>query len=410
MLIVKLWNCFKGYVTIKIEGFALEKFLNLLVREEIFVWDIIRQSNTCIYLKVNKKDFPKLKSILKKVSCRIEIVDKKGLPFILNKIKKRKFLVLGGLLAIICVFFFTSFIWTINIIGNKRISDDILLKQLQQLGVKKGEWKYKFNEEKLENELIFANPDLNYVKINFIGTKVQVEIVEREVLPPEQNMDIPTNVIAERDGIIHNIFSYGGEPVVKEGDLVKKGDLLISGEILNKEFTKENEETEEIKSEETTRKVHAWGDVYAKTWYELEVIVPTKIKQEKQEKNEKNKVEQRSIILGKIEFTPRKKDIPYKKYDKIEKSTPIIDWKGFEIPIYIKNTVYYPTIEKKELTQKEIKKEALKIARKNIEKKRNQKIDIINNRMEIINKDENYAKIQMFVEAIEQIGKIQEIK
>ncbi len=30
--------------------------------------------------------------------------------------------------------------------------------------------------------------------------------------------------------------------------------------------------------------------------------------------------------------------------------------------------------------------------------------------MEIINKDENYAKVNVFIEAIEQIGKIEKVK
>ena len=409
VLIVKLWNYLKGYVIIKIEGFALEKFLNLLVREEIFVWDIIRQSNTCIYVKVSKRDFPQLKNIIKKVSCRIEIVDKRGFPFLLAKIKKRKFLALGAVLALIAVYFFTSFIWSIDITGNKRISTNTILKQVQDLGLKEGEWKYKFDEQKLENELLLTNPDLSYVKINFVGTKVEIEIVEKETLPPERNTKIPTNVVAQRDGIIHNIFAYGGEPMVKEGDLVKKGDLLISGEIPNKELVEENKEGDENENKEgiQNRKVHAWGDVYAKTWYERKVTVPIKIKQER---NESEKIEERSIVFGEIEFTPRKVAIPYKKYDKIEKSIPIIDWKGFRIPIYIKNTQYYPASEKKELTEKEIKKEALQKTQKNVEKERNQKIDIINSTMEIINKDENYAKVNVFIEAIEQIGKIEKVK
>lgn len=408
MLIVKLWNYFKGYVIIRIEGFALEKFLNLLVKEEIFVWDIIRESNTCIYAKVSKRNFVQLKKIIKKVSCRIEIIDKKGIPFWLLKMKKRKFLVIGATLALVAIYFLTSFIWTIEVMGNEKVSTNSILRQLKEVGVQEGEWKYKFDEEELENHLLFTNEEFNYAKINFVGTKVKVEVVEREELPPEENTSTPTRVIAQRDGIVQKVLAYGGVPVVQEGDFVQKGDLLINGEIQSPEEIQENEEDQEDeKSKPENNKVHAWGDVYAKTWYELEVDVSLKAEEKR---DESQGIEKRSLVIGSKEFTLKKVVVPYQNYDKIEETTPIIDWMGLEVPIYIKNTRYYPKEQSKKLTNQDIKEQALQGAQKKIEEEREQEIEIINHTMEIINKDGNSAKVKIFIEASEQIGEIEKIK
>lgn len=407
MLIVKLWNYFKGYVIIKIEGFALEKFLNLLVKEEIFVWDIVRESNTCIYAKISKGDFVQLKKIIKKVSCRIEIIDKKGIPFWLVRIKKRKFLVIGATFALISIYFLASFIWTIEIVGNEKVPTNSILIQLEKVGVKEGKWKYQFDERELENHLLLTNEEFSYAKVNFTGTKVEVEVVEKEELPPEENTSIPTRVVAQRDGIIQKVLAYGGVPVVQEGDFVKKGDLLISGEIESPEEIQENEEEQgEEKSQPESNKVHAWGDVYAKTWYELEVEVSLKT-EEKRTKGQG--IEKRALMIGNKKFTLKKVEVPYQNYDKIEEKTPIIDWEGLEIPIYIKSTKYYPVDESSKLTDQDIKKKALQGAQKKVEEERGGKIEIINHTMEIINNDGQQAKVTIFIEANEQIGEIEKI-
>ena len=336
MLIVKLWHYFRGYVIIKIEGCMLEKFLNLVASEEIFLWDIIRDSSTCIYIKVGKRDFIKLKSIIKKVPCRIAIIDKKGLPFILWKMKKRIFLVMGASITLIIIITLTSFVWEIEVTGNKKIPTNIIIKQLNDLGLKKGKLKYKLSENELENKLIINNKDISYVHISIKGIKAYVEIVEKVNPPPILNKNIPTNVFADRDGIIHSMLVYGGEAMVKKGDLVKEGDLLISGEILGNENPEKEKGIEGENSIDGTR-IHAWGDVYAQTWYEYEIEVKFKDFMA----NLDEVINEKGIIIGKKEILFKKSKNSLDGYDKIESATALIDIMGIRIPIYFKNVKYF---------------------------------------------------------------------
>ena len=403
MLIVKLWHYFKGYVIIKIEGFTLEKFLNLVVKEGIFIWDITRKSSTCIYGKVSKKDFINLKSIIKKVSCRLEIIDKKGLPFILWKMKKRKFLVAGASITLILIYFLTAFIWKIEIIGNNNISSKIILEQLYDLGLKEGEYKYKLSEQELEDQFLFNNTDISYINISFVGIKAKVEVAEKEKPPPLLNTNIPTNVIADREGIIHNVLVYGGEVVVKKGDLVEKGDLLISGKMQEYDID-ENADNSDNKIE-NKQKMHAWGDIYAKTWYEYEIEVTSK-----ELKNTKSDtIVEKGFMIGEREIILNKSNPPTDHYDLIEKTKPLIDIMGIKIPIYFKSIEYIEQENFKDLTEEEIKEQALNQTMKIIKKERKKEIEIKNSTIDIIDRHDDIAKVKVFIQAIENISQIQEI-
>lgn len=401
MFIVKIWHYIRGYVIIKIEGFTLEKFLNLLVKEEMFIWDVHHQSSTCIFLKVSRRDFAHLKSIIRKVSCRLEIVDKKGLPFIYWRLKKRKFLVGGATLGLVIIYILSSLIWTIEITGSKNINEQLIIEQLHELGVRKGEFKSKFDLKNLENTLLLKNQELSYIHINFSGTKLKIELVEKEDPPPTIDMDTPTNIIADRDGIIEKILVYGGKAVVREGDLVKKGDLLITGELSWEEMQK----GEELELDDTERMlIHAWGDVIARTWYEIEVEAPSIVKNEGSEE----RVIQRSLLIGGKEIFRRKDHISESKYDKIEEIIPIIDF--MELPFYLKKTEYRPVDEYVTLSEPDIKEKALGIAVNRIEAERAKKIDILNSTQEILDNNGEVYRIRVSIEALEKISALEVIK
>ncbi len=84
MEIIKTWNYLRGgYVIIKVEGgLTLERFLNLAAAKDIYLWDIKRINHTLLEMKVSTKGFRALKEVVRKVGCRVEVLDKKGgIPF-----------------------------------------------------------------------------------------------------------------------------------------------------------------------------------------------------------------------------------------------------------------------------------------------------------------------------------------
>ena len=76
------------------------------------------------------------------------------------------------------------------------------------------------------------------------------------VKPPKLiDTSTPCNIVASKDGIIHQPIVMEGELVVEVGDTVRKGQLLVSGII-------EHQDTQIV------RYVHARANIWARTWYE----------------------------------------------------------------------------------------------------------------------------------------------
>ena len=59
--------------------------------------------NSKISLKISIKGFKHLRPVARKTRCRVRIVEKRGLPFIVSRYKERKTFVLG--LAVFVVLF-----------------------------------------------------------------------------------------------------------------------------------------------------------------------------------------------------------------------------------------------------------------------------------------------------------------
>ena len=114
-----LWNFLVGYVVIRVEGLSLEKFINLTVSRGIHLWGIRRQNYTTLTARISIRGFRQLHSISRKIRCRIRIVDKRGLPFILFRYRNRKMLAVGMIICLLIIYGLSSFVWTVDVEGLK---------------------------------------------------------------------------------------------------------------------------------------------------------------------------------------------------------------------------------------------------------------------------------------------------
>ena len=74
MIIVKLWHYIRGYVIINIKGKHLERLINLIHHNNIFIWDILRLHSEEITAKIELTDYSKIIELSNKLSCDVEIV------------------------------------------------------------------------------------------------------------------------------------------------------------------------------------------------------------------------------------------------------------------------------------------------------------------------------------------------
>lgn len=296
---INLLKFIKGYVTVIVHGENAEKFLNMCVDKNIFLWDIKMLSEKNYTVCMSIKAYKKIRHFAIATSTSLKLSKKQGLPFFLYRLKFRKGIIIGAILAPVLFLTLTSFVWKIDVVGNERVSEEEILNALSNAGFKKGTLRYGIDEAMLQNKVLLEVKELSWMWVYVKGTRAVIDVRER-VDPPEMiQSDTTSNIVAERDGLITEIIVRNGNANVKVGDTVKKGDLIISGVVPI--------------GEDGYRLVNSQGDVVARTWYEKGEFFPFEVKKYKKtgEKITKKVVKLPGFdVLLYID-----KSIPYKDYE-----------------------------------------------------------------------------------------------
>ena len=226
----KILTWLKGYLILKVKGISCDRFINLCMKNNLNLWNIC-EDNNCRTFRISAKSSKDLEQYIKKSGVELEILNKKGLPYIFYRYKKRKIFLLGLLLFIGLIYSFSFFIWDINITGEEIYTDEQIIKKLKEYDIKLGTPKSKINCSTLEKMLRDDYEDIAWISCELKGTRLNISINET-ILPENiKENEKPCNIIAVKDGIITDIYVESGTKVMNKGDEVKKGDILITGAI-----------------------------------------------------------------------------------------------------------------------------------------------------------------------------------
>lgn len=259
MFLTDVLRFFRGSVRLSVSGGSTERFLNLAGRAGVALWHI-RAKNGVLYASTYARSYKRLRGPAKKSGVRMRLVKKRGVPFKLFRYRRRKGILVGTVLFFAVLWFFSCFVWTVDIRGNSRVSTEEITGVLSSLGVRPGAFRLTINLQKVENEALIQMPDLSWLAINLKGSTAYVEVKER-IYPPELvPVDRPCNVKAAETGQIIKLEPYDGMPLVRVHDTVKKGDIVVSGVVEEKTGV--------------SRLVHARAKVIALTQHELSETVP----------------------------------------------------------------------------------------------------------------------------------------
>lgn len=375
-----------GYINIKIEGYSVEKLINICIKNGMLLWNIKRSKSTIVYANVGVKEFREIVRIAKKNGCKIKIINKKGLPFLLHRYKKRKIifiLIIAILLALVAL---SQFIWNIKIEGNEKIESSQVTQILENKGIKLGTAKRNIDKQKIINEIRLERSDIAWVGIDIEGTNLIVKIVETNAKPEIVNEEDYCNVVATKDAQIVKISAQNGIPLVKEESVVTKGDILIAGWIEGK-YT-------------GTRYVHANGEVMAKVWYtkKEEVLLNQVIEQETGIKENRYKLK-----INKFEINLFKRLPKFEKYDTIETEKKLKIFSNFYLPIELIQITYKEKLESQITYGIE---EAKDIGRKKAEEELQNEINNTNvlQKYENAYVNSNSVTIELTYEVLENIG------
>ena len=256
------------------------RFVNLCRNNGIELRHLVRRENA-IQMEIDAKSFKKLRPLVRKTHVKIHILDRQGPAFFFYRHKRRWWFLLGMMVFAGMIYILSLFVWQIDIDGNRKYTDALILQALAKMDVKTGCRKSEIDLPKIEEELRIMYNEITWVSASIAGTKLQIELREgdlkisgssgggqtgnvkrvenRENNPKTQNgeseTDLPANLVADEDAIITNLVVRRGTVAVRYGDEVKKGDVLIEGKVYI------------YNEDETLKKVDyltAEGDVFGK--------------------------------------------------------------------------------------------------------------------------------------------------
>ncbi len=316
----------KGYLILSVSGNSCDRFINLCIKNNLNLWGICDCEDRKTF-NISRKSFKELDQYIKKTDVSLDIVNKKGLPHMFYKYKRRKLFVLGLILFFVLIYSFSFFIWDINIDGEDIYTDEQIIKDLKEHNIKTGTLKSRIDCSEIEKMLREDYEDIAWISCELKGTRLNICINET-VLPQDIKENVkPCNIIAVKDGIITDIYVESGTKVMNKGDEVKKGDILITGAI-----NLYNDYDELIE----TSYVPANGDIYAIISYNYE----DKFELSHYEKKYTGKSKKfYGLCLAGNVIEPYKPKKNYSNYDITENDIKIKLGEAFYLPVSLKKCI-----------------------------------------------------------------------
>lgn len=235
-----------------------DKFLNYLIYNKIY-YDSLNKNNEYFVLDVSYDDYLYIR---RRYKCHI--VKYYGKKNIVNMYENNKYVLLSLIISFMLLFLLCNTIFDIKINSDNKDIINIINNSLSDNGI--GVYKRKVSFDKLnsiKNKILEDNKDtLEWIEIREKGCIYYIDVTPRVKSNNNADNSLPSDIVAEKDGVIKHIVVHRGSKVIDNGDYVKKGDILISGNI--------------IKNENVIDKVHSEGVIYAETWKTVNISIPFK--------------------------------------------------------------------------------------------------------------------------------------
>jgi similar to stage IV sporulation protein len=338
-----------GKVTVKVSGRGIERFLNVLIRNGLIVWNVKRHGTETITFTMRLQDALRIRHYARERDCSITFLKRAGMPFLFKRLLKNSGFVGGALLFLLIIMFLSNVIWGIEIKGAKPATEYQIRKELDKMGVEIGKSQFFVdNVEGIQRKLTNNVGNLTWVGVELKGTTYYLQVVEKKE-PEKPEQLAPRNLVAKKKAIIDSMYVETGQKKVDIHDHVEAGQLLVSGE---------------IGKEGQTERVAAVGEVWGETWYKSHVELPLKTKFFVFNGQEKQKF---SLILGKLEIPVWGFGEPDFQDYEVDKNVKNIRFLKWELPIAIGDETLRAREETTRIyTQKEAEKNALELAKDKI--------------------------------------------
>ena len=229
-MIISIIRYILGYINFRAFGGFSDRFLNICTRDGIPLWNIKNvKGNISASTTIN--GYLSIRNAVRKSGMKVMVTERKGLIFFLKRNKIRAGLLFGAIVFVSLIFILSQFVWSVSLVGNIDLQEDYLLSAFQKYGIKVGATISSIDDSDIAERVVSEIEELSWAAINRKGNVVVIEVREKTPAPEKYDNSVPTNLIADENGLILSIDVLSGNEEIKPGSAVTKGDLLISGVI-----------------------------------------------------------------------------------------------------------------------------------------------------------------------------------
>ncbi len=388
-----LFNFLRGSARIEIYGQYPEQFINAMARRSVPFWKFRKAEKGRASVFVPLSSVGDAQRAGEGTGCEIKVVRKSGFAHFIYGLRHRWVLLAGLFLCFALVSLLSLFVWEIEVTGNERVPTSEILTALGNHGVRIGMFSLAIDQQDLRSRVLYELKDLSWITVNIVGAKAEVIVRERVKKPEMIDVSKPSNVVASKSGVIVKMNVFQGQPLAAVGQTVSKGDVLVGSEMqsLNSGL----------------RRVHAMGEVFARTWYEFSCEMPLEYTSKSYTgKKTKNTT---VFFLGRFVNLYFNTGFSDTFCDKIIKTSKVELPGGLLLPVTLSSSEYrwYEPVQ-----ARMEKGEAESILKRRLEERLDEmigdgkKVSVLFESRE----DNGIVQVTIRAECLEQIGQIQELK
>ncbi|MBM7838095.1 hypothetical protein JOC54_001326 [Alkalihalobacillus xiaoxiensis] len=305
---------FKGNVTVEAEGNYPEQFVNKCVKEGVQIWNVAKLADGVLQFDIALTDIPKMRKLFRQSGMKIRFKQRRGIPFLINRMKIRVGFAVGMLLFIGIILFASNMVWGHTIKGATPHVEQKLNEVIQEIGIEKGALAFRLPKpDEIQRIVTDRISEATWIGVRKKGTTYEFEVVE-QVRQTEPERLSPRHLVASKKAVIRKMFVEDGKAVTRTNEVVNEGDLLVSGFI-------------GVEGEEQT--IAAKASIIGEIWYTSTISMPMEQTFTALTGEQKNK---RMITFGDVEIPYWNFTKPdYAAYETFEKETNLSLF-GYRLP------------------------------------------------------------------------------
>lgn len=226
-MLERVFHLLSGYTEFSVAGNSA-RFFNMAAKSRIGLWGYKRREGLPL-ARIKAREYKKLRRVCRRSGARVRLVGKRGVPFHLRRLQKRKGLLLGAACGAALYVFLSGFLWGVSVKGAQLMPEGLIVESASRQGLYRGCFMGEMDPRGAAQGILAELPGLSWVGVNTDGCFAEIDVKEAQPQPEREETYGWSNIVAAREGKVVAIQAKSGRPEVALGEAVDRGQLLISG-------------------------------------------------------------------------------------------------------------------------------------------------------------------------------------